>query len=177
MIVFVPKQIHNKIDIETVEFRLDDPGTSKELVEEFYRFGQILFSEMLSRGAEVDRRATNMLGWSTATAAVLLSTQTQKLFFKALVAAAICCSLSSAILCAVALKMRMWPSTSDHDWFRPDIHDAYELKRYHVVSLLLAHQHQKQSTAKKADLLRHAEWLLLAASAVIALLAISRFLA
>ena len=173
----MPKQIINLIDIETVELRLSDPGTPQELVDEFYRFGQILFQEMLSRGAELDRRATNMLGWSTATLAVLLSPRTELQFFRALVAAAICCSLSSALLCALALKMRMWPSPSEKDWFKSDIQDANVMKRYHVVSLLLAHQHQTQSTAKKACLLRHAEWFLLAASAVIALLGISRFLA
>lgn len=117
-----------------------------------------------------------MLGWSTATLAVLLSTQTE-LHFRALVAAAICCSLSSALLCAVALNMRMWPSPSEKGWFKPDIQDANTLKRYHVVSLLLAHQNQTQSTAMRANLLRYAEWLLLTASAVITLLGISRFLA
>jgi hypothetical protein len=65
-------QIYQPVDIEDTEQQIFSETTSDAIVEEFYRFGQILFSECLQRGSELDRKLANMLGWSTAALAFLL---------------------------------------------------------------------------------------------------------
>lgn len=176
----MPKQLLHFVDIDTVELRLSDPALPDAMLDELYRFGQILFSEMLSRGSEIDRKLTNMLGWSTATLAFLMFHDrigAVGTTLRLLEAGAIVCAFISVLLCAWTLKTKMWPAPSEMDWFKPEILDAVVLKKYHIVSLLNTHQHHAKLTATKAAKLRYVEWLLLAASSVIAVLGISRLLA
>ena len=66
-------QLIDPVDIDAIETRIFNRETPDATVEEFYRFGQILFSECLQRGSEMDRKLTNILVWSTAALAFLLN--------------------------------------------------------------------------------------------------------
>jgi hypothetical protein len=170
----MPQQVLNYVDLEAVELRLADPSISPELVEEYYRFGQVLFSEMLSRGADVERKLTNMLGWSTASLGFLLVYKSEEILTRVIAGGAIGSAALAAIICAMALRSKMWATPSEQDWFQEELTDAATLKRYHVVSFLLAHQCQTRHMAKKADQLRQVEGLLGLTSLAVALLAAAR---
>ena len=169
-----PQLIH-PVDIEAIEVQIYSPTTPNETVEEFYRFGQMLFSESLQRASEVDRKLTNMLGWSIAALASLLLKYShtpqlgiaERIFLLVAVASA----FAAIVLGSVAFRTRMWPAPSDQDWFREGLwEDAQKLKRYHVISLLLTRQAHVGRVTRKAKYLRGVECLLLIASLLIALL-------
>jgi hypothetical protein len=171
------RQLIHPVDVEATEVQIYSPSTPDDTVEEFYRFGQILFSESLQRASEIDRKLTSMLGWSVAALASLLVkySRTPQLGVteKALILVAVISAFLAIVLASSAFKTRMWPSPSEQDWFREDLwNDAKKLRRYHVISLLLTrHEHIKRIT-RKADILRRVEVLLLAVGVLIALLLI-----
>jgi len=160
-LVTTPQIIH-PVDIRDIEGRIFSDTTSDEIVEEFYRFGQILFAECLQRGSELDRKLANMLGWSTAALAFLLLNHTKVaqfgIFGVACTIIAAASALFAVTMTSVALKTRVWAAPSEEDWFKDNLwNDLSWMKRYHVVSLLLAHQIQTKHVARKARHLRYAE--------------------
>jgi len=159
-------QLIHFVDIEAIEAQLCSPTTTDAVVEEFQRFGQILFSECLQRGSEVDRKLTTMIGWSVAALASLLVKYSRMplpgMLETAILVAAAASAFAGVALGSFAVKTRMWPTPSERDWFRDGLWgDVQALKRHHVLSLLLTHQMQVSNTKTKADLLRWVEMFLL----------------
>jgi hypothetical protein len=156
------EQLIHFVDIEAIELQLCSPATSDAVVEEFQRFGQVLFAECLQRGSEVDRKLTTMIGWSVAALASLLvkysRTPVPDTLATSLLVAAAVSAFAGIALGSFAFKTRMWPTPSEKDWFREGLWDNVQtLKRYHVVSLLVAHQEHVRQTRTKADCLRRVE--------------------
>jgi len=165
-------QVLRFVPIGSIQDRLSAWETKDETVDEFYRFGSLLFSEIQQRGSEVDRKLTNALGWSIATLAFLLLNQPRfaqigsyaRLF--AIIAAFL--SFGCAIGSAWAVKTRMWRAPSENDWFKAELwDDPSTLKRYHIISLLGTHQAQAKNVKVKADCLGVIEILLLACGVAI----------
>ena len=155
-------QLIGAVDVETIELRIFNRDTPEATIEEFYRFGQILFTECLQRGSEVDRKLTSALGWSTASLAFLLLNRAKFGQFGAVGMIGLIVATISAIACvaisSVALKSRIWPAPSESDWFKEDLwQDSTKLKRFHVVSLLFSHQEHLKRIKGKADCLWWAE--------------------
>ena len=158
------RQIVRLVDIETIELRLANPKTQDGTVEELYRFGSLVFSEIQQRGAELDRKLTNFLGWSLATLAfflINLSKYQSWGFDRIVVTAASILSFSCVALAAFALKTKIWPAPSEGDWFKDELWDEPSMmKRYHVVSILATHQGYATKVKAKADCLAWIEVLL-----------------
>jgi hypothetical protein len=160
------------VEVEDINARLCRPGTPEETVDEFYRFGTLLFSEIQQRGSEVDRKLTNLLGWSIATLAFLLLNRTHfgqygSYTWVAMITASIF-SLGCIAIAAYAIKTRMWRAPSEADWFQKDLwEDPTTLKRYHLISLLATHQAQAMNVKTKAECLWLIEVFLLISSGVI----------
>jgi hypothetical protein len=165
-------QVLHLIEIDTIEQRLSDPRTPNATVEELYRFGTLLFTELQQRSSETDRKLTNVFGWSIATLAFLLASRGKfdhvaygVLALKvAAVFSSFCVGLS-----AFAIKSRMWRAPSENDWFQNQLwDDAERMKRYHIVSMLGMHQAQIKGVQRKAECLGLSE-ILLAISGLIIL--------
>jgi len=176
--MILKKQLIHPIDIESIEVQLHSPKTPDDVVDEFYKFGSILFSECLQRGSELDRKLTSMLGWSIAALASILlkHSKSEQLgalqgIFLVIGAAA---AVLSTLLAAFALKTTVWPAPSEEDWFREGLwEDVQKLKRYHVTSLLVAYHGYAKPIARKATCLGYVELLLLLAALSIVALIIS----
>jgi hypothetical protein len=171
-VVITPQIIH-PVDIEDIERRMFSDATSEEIVDEFYKFGQIMFAECLQRGSELDRKLANMLGWSTAALAFLLLNHSRVAQFGIVGVACTIVAVASALFAVAttsfALKTRMWAAPSEEDWFKDNLWgDPSWMKRHHVVSLLLTHQVQTKHVARKARHLRYAELSLPASALAIA---------
>jgi len=150
-------QVLRFVEVDSIEDRLSAPGIPDATVEEFYRFGALLFSEIQQRGSEVDRKLTNLLGWSIATLAFLLLKQPFAHVGNVASIAEITAgvfSLGCVALAAIAVKTRMWRAPSEADWFQKDLwDDPSSLKRYHLVSILATHQAQARNVKRKAECL------------------------
>jgi len=151
-------QVLRLVEVESIHARLSEPGTPEDSVDEFYRFGALLFSEVQQRGSEIDRKLTNLLGWSIATLAFLLLNHSRfgpigTYSWIAMVTASVF-SFGCISVAAFAVKTRMWRAPSEADWFQQDLWaDASTLKRYHLISLLATHQAQVKNVKTKAECL------------------------
>lgn len=157
------------VDTQYVKTQLYDPKVTDGIVEELYRFGEMLNSECIQRSAQIDSKLTTMMGWSLAALAALLFKYSQARHAGVLIAAVILMAALSAFLGMLigsfALKTTTWPTPSEQDWFREEImQNLTSLRRYHVMSLLVFHQEQSRRIATKAGLLRWVEILLLASA-------------
>ncbi len=159
-------QVLRFVDIDSIENRLAKAETPDATVEEFYRFGTLLLSEIQQRGSEMDRKLTNALGWSIATLAFLLLNKLRFAqvgsYARSAVIIAAVLSFGCATVAALAVKTRMWRSPSEADWFKNELwDDPSTMKRYHVVSILATHQAQARNIKIKAECLGIIEILLL----------------
>jgi hypothetical protein len=165
-------QVLHLVEPDSIQARLSRRETPVDTVEEFYRFGTMLFSEIQQRGSEVDRKLTNLLGLSVATLAFLLFNQSRFGKFGgftwiAMVTAAVL-SFGSAATAAVAVKTRMWRAPSEADWFKDELWaDPLRLKCYHIVSMLTAHQAQARNIKTKAECLGVIEIFLMTSAMII----------
>ena len=162
-------QIIKLIDIESMEFEIYGASMCKATVDELYEFGKIMFSESQTRSSQLDSKLVTMLGWSGATLTFLLLNHAahdgswkEYLVWAAATAAIV------AVGIAAALRTRMWAAPSEADWFKQGLMDQPEkLRRYHVISLLLAHQETIKTVARKAHYIRWGEGCLAASSVVV----------
>jgi hypothetical protein len=172
------KQILRFADIDDMENRLI--ALNDGAIEELYRFGGMMVSEVQQRASHLDSKLTGVFGWSVATLAFLLfdgKVSGLHGFGKLAVFLATAMSLASVVVAFLGLKTTMWPSPSEQDWFREDLLEHTEmLKRYHIVSMLNVHQQQGFKNARKADTLRTAEILLALTAIVIAGILLARLL-
>jgi len=165
-------QVLRLVEVGSIKDRLSRPGTPEETVEEFYRFGTLLFSEIQQRGSEVDRKLNNALGWSIATLAFLLLNKSRfgssgSYVWIATITAAIF-SFGCTAVAAIAVKTRMWRAPSEREWFHEDLwSDPVTLKRYHLLQILATHQTQVQNIKKKAECLGIVEIFLSLSGAII----------
>lgn len=151
-------QLLQFVEIASIKDRLELPGTPEETVDEFYRFGTLLFAEIQQRGSEVDRKLNNALGWSIATLAFLLLNQPRFVhaenYVRIAEIAASVTSFGCAVLAAFAVKTRMWRAPSEVDWFQNELwNDPATMKRYHILSMLATHQAQAENVKAKAGFL------------------------
>jgi hypothetical protein len=167
-------QILHLVDVAGIKKRLELSGTPEETVEEFYRFGTLLFSELQQRGAEVVRKLTNTLGWSIAVLGFLLLDQQSRIgrmgrYGLIGLAVAITLAIACAVAAAIAGKSRMWRAPSEADWFCSEIwDDPKTLKCHHIISMLETHQDQAGKIKIKAEFLRFIEiGLLLTGAAIV----------
>jgi hypothetical protein len=77
-------------------------------------------------------------------------------------------ALIALTVAAIALMSKMWRLPSERDWFKEELHDSLQLRKYHVVSLLAAHQQRVKLIAKKSGYLQTAEWFVTFSALVIA---------
>jgi hypothetical protein len=151
-------QILRFVDAESIYARLARPEIPEATIEEFYRFGTLLFTEIQQRGSEVDRKLNNALGWSIATLAFLLLNQPRFAHVGtcvrlAIIAAAVL-AFGCVIVAAFAVKTRMWRAPSEADWFQSELwNDPSIMKRYHILSILTTHQAQTKNVKLKAECL------------------------
>lgn len=174
--VFFKKHLIHPVDIAAIEVQICSPSTTDDVVDQFYKFGTILFSECLSRAADVDRKLTSMLGWSIAALASILLKQSKPeqlgMTDHIVIVIAAAAAFLSLVLAALGLKTTVWPAPSEEDWFRNGLWgDVQKLKRYHVISMLLTHQEHVRRITRKANLLGCVELMLsLAALSIFALI-------
>jgi hypothetical protein len=163
----VKQPVLNVVTIEEAERTLFHGNVAAPAADQLYDFGKVLFAESLQRIARTDSKLTNLLGWS---AAILVVASTRAKGAPSVlagipVATAALLAFISIIACVVALKTGTSPAPSEQDWFQAGLlADAGNLRRYHIVSLLLTHQVNMQDASRKAEVLRRVEWLTVIAS-------------
>lgn len=157
-------EIPDSADVEEIETRIFDPTTPDDSIEEFYRFGQLLLSELQQRWSEIDRKLAILLGWSIGAIGILLLGHQRdhihdwRSFW---LVAAVLPALCSALLSAIALKTRIWRVPSRNDWFRLEIwNDPLRLRRYHLISIFKMQHENSEKLRKKAESLAYVEILM-----------------
>jgi hypothetical protein len=166
----VPKQILQFVDIDDIELQI--PALNGDTVEELYRFGTLMVSEVQQRASQLDSKLIGIVGWAAATLAFLLfqnKTPSPSTAERMVTFVAIAFAVLSVLASCVGLKTAMWSFPSEPDWFRESLLDNAEaLKQYHVVSMLNAHQQQHRMNGKKAYRLRYSEAFLAVSASLIA---------
>lgn len=156
----MPRQKLHFVDIEDIETQMAS-GIPNETLEELYRFEELMLTEGQQRTTQLDFKLTSILGWSSAALAfLLLSGQAQNvnILVRTRTVAATAIIFIAAAIASWALKTIMYSAPSEEDWFRSDLFDeSQRLKKYHVVSMLTAHQCGLKANAQKARRLRRAE--------------------
>lgn len=167
------------------EVKPDDAETlvmgklSKELVDELQGFGVLLVNEAISRTAQLDSKATNVLGWTSTALAFLLigsqSFQPASIATGALIGAAVLLAITATIQAGLALFIREWSMPSEADWFRGDLFaDPMKLRIYHVLGLLETHQNHNRQNIVKGDYVRRSQLFLTGTTIIIGMLVILR---
>jgi hypothetical protein len=146
------------VDIEEFEESLGG-DVDPDLVEEYYRFGALLLSEVQAAGSQIDGRLVTALGLAVGLLVSLLFGTALARFAiaKIWITLAAAFALLGVVLAAYGSMARMWRLPSEQDWFREGLRDANDLKKYHIVSLLAAHQQHVKLAALKGDCLRWAQ--------------------
>ena len=87
-------------------------------------------------------------------------------------------ALVAVAVSAIGLITTTWASPSEKDWFKEALLDnRYDLRRYHIISMLGSHQQQHAANGEKARLLRRAEKFLVAGASVVAAILLWRAIA
>lgn len=161
-------QVIHPVDVAEIETLL--PSLVDESVEELYRFGTLMVSAAQQRALRLDAKLTGILNWCSAMLAFVLidaNASHQRGASLAISIAAMLAAMASVAFSYFGLKSRLWPMPSERDWFQRKLLEKPEhLRRYHVVSMLNVHQSQSDGNARRAIMLKRAEWCL-AASATI----------
>ncbi len=161
----------SRVDIEDIELQLasDIPA---ETIEELYRFGEIMVSEVQRRCGSLDQKLTSMLGWSAAVLALLLTNggELSKLngAWRAVLFIATLIALGAMFSAAWGIKSKIGPTPSEQDWFMGELEAPDRMKKYHIISMLNIHQSQSQANLQKAASLHHSEILLIISGLAIA---------
>jgi len=155
-------------DIEQIELMLSG-GIREGLVEEYYRFGSIVLSEVQSAGNQIEGKLTALLGLACGMVAFLLFSTNIRVFAvgKIWICSAAAIALVALISAVLGLMTTMWRLPSEADWFKQELTDPILLKKYHVVSLVSAHQQRMGLIVFKSDCLRIAEIFLALSTLVI----------
>lgn len=157
------------LDVDQIELMLSG-DIDEALVEEYYRFGTFLVSELQTVGSQIEGKLTALLGLSVGVLVSLLFGTNLKVFVPASLwtNGATAIAVLALAASAVGLFSRLWRYPSEADWFREGLTDATALKKYHIVTLLAAHQQRLKLVAFKSDCLRAADALMVASAAIIA---------
>ena len=154
------------VDIENIELQLSSELPS-EMVDELYRFGQIIVTDAKTTAGQLDSKLVTVLGWTSAALAFLLLNKiagTSPSIRFAIVAATVC-ALVGTVIAGWGLKSTLWVAPSEQDWFKTELmENAGAMRRYHIVSMLVSHQITVNRNAVKAVYLRLAELCLIGGS-------------
>jgi hypothetical protein len=158
----------DELDIHEVNRRLDQ--CSDEFAREAYAFGLLMLEEINRRFEYLDRKATNLAGFSGAIAAILVSglggwskALSPVMISVVLTAADIALVAAGIALLATSISGAGW--MSPQDWFRSEFlkTPADELKRYWISCFYLVRQTVRASCERKASILNLAECTLMVA--------------
>ncbi len=157
------------VDIETIELLLSRE-TSPDLVEEYYRFGSLMLSEIQNAASQLDSKLTTVMGIASGMLIFLLFGTVARDFaliktWTNLAAAIALIALATAVY---GLMTRAWRLPSEMDWFKEELRDSNLLKKYHVISLLAAHQQHVKLVYTKSNCLRGGEMLIVVSAFVVA---------
>lgn len=162
------------VSVEEVEAALADPGIPRKVLRQFLDFGSVMVSELQDRGAALDGKATNLLGWSGAILAFLAigaesNIQTRGLALGFYAGAAVA-ALGAAIFAAWSLKVRSWSWPSESDWFSLECVGGgiRTLLAFHAVALLEAYQNSSRVLSDKGTKTYISQWLLAATVVLLA---------
>lgn len=146
------------VDIEELEESLGG-DVAPDLVEEYYRFGTLLLTEVRAATSQIDGRLVTALGLAVGLLVSLLFGTTLARFAAARIWVnfAATFALFGVAGSAYGSMARIWRLPSEQDWFREGLRDASVLKKYHIVSLLAAHQQHVKLAAMKGNCLRWAQ--------------------
>ncbi len=142
----------NYVDVRAQQDRI--VTLPDETVDQLFNFGTALFSEVQSRSAQIDTKLGSYLGFCAAVIGFLSIGATSGGLPTAIKYA----MLGSVVFTLVALgsafwglKTKLYLTPSESDWFSESLlADAKQLKQFHVISLLLCHQDNQTTTARKA---------------------------
>jgi hypothetical protein len=155
------------IDVDEIETMLSG-SLPDELVEEYYRFGSLLLSEVQNMASQIDGKLTTVLGLASGMVVFLLFGTALKGFdpVKTWVSVAAAAAFLALVVAAYGLMTRPLRLPSARDWFKEGLRDQVRLKKYHIVSLLAAQQQHVKLIGPKINCLRIAE-LVVALSAIV----------
>ncbi len=151
---------------------------SKELLDETYSFGERMVDEVLDRTAQIDAKATSLLGWSAGVLAFLTfdsrgSWESWLVGF--VTATALVLSMIAAMRAGLALKVDDWSISSERDWFRGELFaDPTKLRVYHVLGMLETHQRHNRQNMIKGEHARVSQLCLLLAVICLGVLVVVR---
>lgn len=131
----------------------------KETTDELYGLGSMLLAECVDRAKQLDTRAMALSGYSGVTAALLVSTFSQRLASMekipaALVIAAGVSLFLATVLAFSSLWIREYQWFSDKDWFRESLMgNPDRLKRAHLLAMHQYRSRHEVVNSKKARIL------------------------
>lgn len=161
------KRIVRYVSIKDKQEQIVSLGS--DTVDELYEFGTLLLAEVQGRSAALDSKLTSILGWSSALLGFLLVGAPGGFLGDLLLLVAAGLALGAVISSSAGLRIVIWMTPSEQDWFRDGLMDSPErLRSYHVISMLNSHQDHEREMGKKAAHLVRSEKLLVATAVLIA---------
>ena len=134
------------------------------VLEELAEFGEPMVSEVLARNELLETKALSMIGWTSASMAVLLAAPPATgtgwfgMLILALVLAGAAAAVVALIFAARVLRLRSWQWPSQQEWFCDELlDDVQKLRRYHLGVWLRTHEEHSRCIKDKADALKTAQ--------------------
>src|ERR1017187_9622693 len=143
------------LSVEEVRKRLDEYHEG-ETTTELYNFGAGLVQEGIKRSDRLDSKATMVIGYVSAIAALLIGLpnwlKEYNSLAKAFVFFAVVFSLGAGAVAFRALRVRDLDWFSDMEWFRQELLDYPDrLKRYHILAMHRVVMDRDRINSIKAD--------------------------
>jgi protein-S-isoprenylcysteine O-methyltransferase Ste14 len=126
--MFTPEMQMINIDQAEIMLSGDIPA---DLVEEYYRFGLAVLSEVQNMASQIEGKAIAILGLASGLLVSLLFGTALRAFdpAKTWTALAAAMALIAVVIAAVGLMSRMWRLPSERDWFKDGLRDPARLKK------------------------------------------------
>lgn len=178
---WVAKGVQHSVDPEMIATKLIAVQTP-DLLDALEKFGGLMIGEVQQRYGLLDAKALTVLGFTSAMFAFLLFgrpdwlTATDSLE-RGLLGGAVIVAISGVGFAFAALRIQRIPWPSEQDWFCEKLFGSpYDLRCYHLRSLLLAHHACDRANQTKAWALLRAQLLLAAAALALGFTVLSRLL-
>lgn len=158
--MLVTRQLINCLEPTYIQHDLESE-ISDGAVDEIYRFGQIMLTEVNQRVGQIDQKLYSVLGWSSASIAFLLlekNASTAPVWIKVVLVVAVLFALAAILLCSLGIKSAVARVPSEVDWFCKSFYlDSSGMARHHVLAMFEFHQRVNLIAASKAEFLARAE--------------------
>ena len=128
-----------------------------------------MLSEIQNAASQLDSKLTTVMGIASGMLIFLLFGTVARDFalIKTWTNIAAAIAILALAIAVYGLMTRTWRLPSEMDWFREELRDFNVLKKYHVISILAAHQQHVKLVYTKSNCLRAGELLIVLSALVV----------